>query len=106
MAIRMGKLPRHAGLTLVREGEQYELTLKSETFAVTQPRFPRWLMIPQCVTFLELRVFGKWQKTVDLLFEVFCKIRFGNSGKTWAKQIMQISNWLRPEPDFEEALIL
>jgi hypothetical protein len=30
-----GKLPRKAGLILVRHGEQYELTLQAETFAVS-----------------------------------------------------------------------
>ena len=34
-AIRSGKLPRKAGLTLVRFGEQYDLTLQAETFSVS-----------------------------------------------------------------------
>ena len=32
LAIRSGKLPRKAGLTLVRNGEQYDLALQAETF--------------------------------------------------------------------------
>ena len=34
-AIRSGKLPRKAGLTLVRHGDQYELVLQAETFTVS-----------------------------------------------------------------------
>ena len=34
-AIRTGKLPRKAGLILVRHGEQYELTLQAETFTIS-----------------------------------------------------------------------
>ena len=33
-AIQAGKLPRKAGLTLVRHEQQYELTLQAETLAV------------------------------------------------------------------------
>src|SRR5262249_56911121 len=34
-AIQAGKLPRKAGLTLVRHDQQYELTLQAETLAIT-----------------------------------------------------------------------
>ena len=35
LAIQSGKLPRKAGLTLVRGAEQYDLTLQAETFAIS-----------------------------------------------------------------------
>ena len=35
LAIRSGKLPRRAGLTLVRHGQQYDFALQAETFAVS-----------------------------------------------------------------------
>ena len=34
-ALQSGKLPRKAGLILVRHGAQYELTLQAETLAVS-----------------------------------------------------------------------
>src|SRR5208282_4346964 len=34
-AIRSGKLPRKAGLTIVRHGEQYDLTIQPETFMIS-----------------------------------------------------------------------
>src|SRR5262249_30187759 len=39
-AIQAGKLPRKAGLTLVRHDNQYELTLQAETLALTGARLP------------------------------------------------------------------
>ena len=40
-AIQAGKLPRQAGLTLVRHDQQYELTLQAETLAVSGAKLPR-----------------------------------------------------------------
>ena len=39
-ALQAGKLPRKAGLILVRHGAQYELTLQAETLAVSGARCP------------------------------------------------------------------
>src|SRR5258706_14823828 len=40
-AIQSGKLPRKAGLTLVRHDQQYELALHAETLAVGSARLPK-----------------------------------------------------------------
>jgi hypothetical protein len=40
-AMQLGKLPRKLGLTVVRHGEQYELTLHADTWAVTGGKVPR-----------------------------------------------------------------
>jgi hypothetical protein len=45
-AIRSGKLPRKAGLILVRHGQQYELTLQAETFAVSGAKI-QWTRTPK-----------------------------------------------------------
>ena len=39
-AIQAGKLPRQAGLILVRHDQQYELTLQAETLAVSGAKLP------------------------------------------------------------------
>src|SRR5205823_7553765 len=39
-AVQAGKLPRKAGLTVVRHDQQYELTLQGETLAVSGARLP------------------------------------------------------------------
>ena len=40
-ALQSGKLPRKAGLILVRHGAQYELTLQAETLAVSGAAAPQ-----------------------------------------------------------------
>ena len=40
-ALQAGKLPRKAGLILVRHGAQYELTLQAETLAVSGAVLPK-----------------------------------------------------------------
>src|SRR5207249_4556520 len=39
-ALQAGKLPRRAGLTIVRNDQQYDLTLQAETLAVTGAKLP------------------------------------------------------------------
>ena len=40
-ALQAGKLPRKAGMVLVRQGAQYELTLQAETLAVSGAGLPK-----------------------------------------------------------------
>ncbi len=40
-ALQAGKLPRKAGMILVRHGAQYELTLQAETLAVSGAALPK-----------------------------------------------------------------
>ena len=40
-ALQAGKLPRKAGLIVVRHGQQYELTLQAETLAVSGANLPK-----------------------------------------------------------------
>jgi hypothetical protein len=40
-ALQAGKLPRKAGMVLVRHGAQYELTLQAETLAVSGAALPK-----------------------------------------------------------------
>src|SRR5262249_44767416 len=40
-ALQAGKLPRRAGLVLVRHGAQYEFTLQAETLAVSGANLPK-----------------------------------------------------------------
>ncbi|MFO7907027.1 MAG: hypothetical protein ACQESR_01285 [Planctomycetota bacterium] len=94
-AIRSGKLPRKAGLVLVREGEQYELTLQGEMFTVNGAR----VQIDEdaegrCV--LEERIDGlrRLKETVDLAFQTFCQRRIG---KSWSNDLEQMQGWLKPK---------
>lgn len=92
-AIRTGKLPRKAGLTLVRHGQQYELALQPESFVVSGAK----IRIEEKVEGrgqIEERIDGLrgLQETLDLLFQAFCTVRIGND---WPNELRKIRKWLR-----------
>ena len=95
MAIRMGKLPRKAGLTLIRDDEQFDLTLQAEMFSVGSAK------ISQLGDKMEIREsldriesIRQLSETLDLLFENFCLQRIG---KSWKGDLKKISAWLENE---------
>jgi hypothetical protein len=95
-AVRSGKLPRKAGLILVRHGEQYELTLQAETFAVSGAK----IQIDEGAEgrgILEDRIEGLrgLRETLDSLFQAFCEQRIGES---WSGDLAQIRSWLKARP--------
>ncbi len=69
-ALQSGKLPRKAGLILVRHGAQYELTLQAETLAVSGLALPKIEEARghelQCARVDSLR---HLVETLDLLYE-------------------------------------
>jgi len=92
-AIRSGKLPRKAGLTLVRYGEQYELVLQAETFAVSGAKIHaddsaegRGVLEDRIESLRGLN------DTIDLLFRTFCARRVG---KNWPGDLNHIRRWLK-----------
>jgi len=93
LAIRSGKLPRKAGLTLVRHGQQYDLTLQAEIFAVAGARIQ---MDDETDTenYREDRLgcIYDLSETLDLLFTAFFRERLG---KSWPGKLKQIRSWLR-----------
>jgi hypothetical protein len=95
-AIRSGKLPRKAGLILVRHGTQCELTLQAETFAVSGAK----IQVDEDAegrAVLEDRIEGLrgLKETLDLLFQAFCQRRTGN---VWSSDLGQIRTWLKAKP--------
>jgi len=95
-AIRSGKLPRKAGLMLVRHGEQYELTLQAETFAVGGAK----VLIDEDAEgrgIAEGRIerLRGLKETLDLLFQAFCERRIG---KSWAGDLGHMQSWLNTKP--------
>ncbi len=95
-AIQSGKLPRKAGLTLVRHGEQYDLTLQAETFAVAGAKISTGEESEGRAE-VEERVdsLRSLTETLDLLFHTFCERRIG---KAWASDLGQIRSWLQSQP--------
>jgi hypothetical protein len=95
-AIRSGKLPRKAGLTLCRQGEQYELSLQAETFTIggAKIRTEKKEDAEEGRGGLENRIESvrAMHETVGLLFEAFCEQRIG---KNWSGELEQIRRWLK-----------
>ena len=95
-AIRAGKLPRKAGLILVREGQQFEFVLQAETFAISSAK----IQIEEPEDHPQDRLDGRIDSvrllsdSVDLLFETFCQRRVG---KTWSSDLKKIQRWLTSE---------
>jgi hypothetical protein len=92
-AIQAGKLPRKAGLTLVRHDHQYELTLQAETLAVSGARLPAPEEVEERAR-LEERVtlLRHLLETVDLLYDAFGRVRLGES---WPKELVKMQKWLQ-----------
>lgn len=94
-AIQAGKLPRKAGLTLVRHDRQYELTLHAETLAITSLKLPvseeedERARLEERVTFLRHAL-----ETLDLLYDAFGRRR---TGAGWPKELAKMQKWLRED---------
>lgn len=94
-AIQAGKLPRKCGLTVVREGRQYEFTLSAETLAVSGAKLPPpGDDVTDARAKLEARVEGVrgLVETIDGLFGFFLARRLG---REWADELAGTQSWLR-----------
>jgi hypothetical protein len=94
-AIQSGKLPRRAGLTMVRHDSQYELTLQAESLTVSGARLPAAegdndrARLEERVTQIRHLL-----ETLDLLYDTFCQHRLGGD---WGKEQAKIKKWLKVE---------
>ena len=94
LAVQAGKLPRKAGLTLVRQNQQYEFSLHAESLGVGSCKLPN---MPEDVTDahsrLEERVtqIRNLIETLDLLYDAFGKFRFA---KAWSDELVKVQHWL------------
>ncbi len=94
-AIQSGRLPRRAGMMLVRHDQQYELTLQAETLAVSGAKLPA----PEASedrARLEERIsqVRHLLETLDLLYDSFCRHR---TSESWTKELGRIQRWLQGE---------
>lgn len=95
IAIKMGKLPRKAGLTLVRDGEQFDLKLSAETFSVGAARISQIGDDgPMRDTIDRIESVRQLAETLDLLFEVFCQERLA---KSWNSSVSKMTKWLKAD---------
>jgi hypothetical protein len=94
-ALQAGKLPRKAGLILVRHGAQYELTLQAETMSVSGAVLPRPEddgISAQELRLARLESLRQLTRTLDLLFAAYLLRR---TGATWSEERDRIRRWLQ-----------
>ncbi len=92
-AIQAGKLPRQAGMILVRHDQQYELLIQAEMLSVSGAKLPtieernERLRLEERVTQLRHLI-----ETVDLLFDAFSKRRLTAA---WSDELERMRRWLQ-----------
>ncbi len=92
-ALQAGKLPRKAGLIIVRHGIQYELTLQAETLAVSGAGLPKAEgKGPDEVHWARVDSLRQLVETLDLLFDAYGRRRISAN---WAGELGRIRLWLR-----------
>jgi hypothetical protein len=94
-ALQAGKLPRKAGMILVRHGAQYELTLQAETLAVSGAALPK--PEDEGLSKHEQRIaridsLRHLTESLDLLFQAYLLRRTGNG---WNDELGRIRRWLQ-----------
>jgi hypothetical protein len=94
-ALQAGKLPRKAGMVLVRHGAQYELTLQAETLAVSGAALPK--PEDEGLSRHEQRIaridsLRHLTESLDLLFQAYLLRRTGNG---WNDELGRIRRWLQ-----------
>lgn len=92
-ALQAGKLPRRAGLIVVRHGQQYELTLQAESLAVSGANLPKI----EGASGREIQVaridgLRHLVETLDLLYDSFARTRIGPD---WGTELGRIRRWLQ-----------
>ena len=92
LAIQSGKLPRKAGLMLVRYNEQYDFTLQAETFAVGSAKITPLGDTQSVDAHDRIQSIRDFSQTLDLLFDAFCERRIG---KSWESEQKKIRAWLQ-----------
>jgi hypothetical protein len=93
-ALQAGKLPRKAGMILVRQGAQYELTLQAETLSVSGAGLPKPEGRPSRdeARIARLESIRHLAETLDLLFEAYLNKR---TSANWSDELGRIRKWLQ-----------
>lgn len=93
-AVQSGKLPRKAGLTLVRHNETSEFALHAESLAVAAAKLPP---MPEEITDARARLEERITQirnlieTIDLVYDAFGRVRLSAE---WKKQLPAIQKWM------------
>ncbi len=94
-ALQAGKLPRKAGMVLIRHGEQYELVLQAETLAVSGAALPKIegrRAGSADTKIARLESVRHLAETLDLLFDAYLAKR---ASRLWNEEVSRIRRWLQ-----------
>jgi hypothetical protein len=94
-ALQAGKLPRKAGMVLVRHGAQYELTLQAETLAVSGAALPKPEdegLSKHDQRMARIDSLRHLSESLDLLFQAYLLRR---TGAGWNDELGRIRRWLQ-----------
>jgi hypothetical protein len=91
-ALQSGKLPRKSGLTLIRHGTQYDLTVQAESFSISAAKIHVDEEADPYDTDARIDAIREMNETLDLLFSYFCSLRI--PAKAWKAELRGIQSWL------------
>jgi len=90
-AVQSGKMPRKCGLSLIREGQQYDLVLQAESFGISGAKIKKEDDDDDRDASDRIDAIRSMTRTVDLLFHAFCARRVSDA---WNDDQREISQWL------------
>lgn len=93
-ALKTGKLPRKAAMTLVRNGDQFAFKIDAESLSVTAAKLPKpdGDAVGRAAEEHRLGVLRDLSETLDLLFQRFLDVRLSSD---WAGELADIQGWIK-----------
>jgi hypothetical protein len=92
-ALQAGKLPRKAGMIIVRHGKQYDLTLSAENLSVNGAGLPKIEgRDPTEIAWARVDALRHLVETLDLLYDAYGRRRIGPD---WSRDLTRIRSWLK-----------
>jgi hypothetical protein len=92
-AVRHGKLPRKAALTVVKSGEQFSFILQAETLAITSGKLPAPPedTCGRAIAEHRLQAVRDLAETVEGMYAAFLQLRMGAG---WGEKLRAMQGWL------------
>ncbi|MBL8792509.1 MAG: hypothetical protein JNM56_01250 [Planctomycetia bacterium] len=94
-AIQSGKLPRKAGLTILRHDLQYELTLQAENLGISGAKLPASEESDDRAR-LDERI-DQLRQLIDVMDQLYRGFLRRRLGSDWPKELEQIKRWLQKD---------
>jgi hypothetical protein len=92
-ALQSGKLPRKAGMIIVRHGAQFDLTLQAETMAVSGLALPKVEgSVGRDLQLARIEHLRHLVESLDLLYDAYGRRRIGPD---WTGELGRIRRWLQ-----------